>query len=451
MNNWIVLLSLLICSQHTANGNYLNEWSVQGNQVSVNPGTVTKCDPTMDYFPYKATVNFAKFKIEYFKTYKVVTNTQANLKYVLYQSGCPKPPAADANDVAGAFQIPLSRVYVDSSTYFGDLELMGERLAIRLVNGEYTDNPCMWRQLDSKWTVNLPYGELWTSASGFDLENQNPIVVSDIYETTYYAANEWIKFFAAFFNREMSVQSFADAVRQRWVCNSKAVQTQSVQKKMLFLYYWTTFYNNSNPAWITYKGWEVKSCKEEYRYCELFQAAGVIPINNDTSTLPVANAVTKIAGQDYQAVPDQSIIQYAKEADIILFMNPWCDPTAGTQCVQGFIDIFNKLSGIPAVNNKQVFHLSRVTDPMGGTKEESEGQLQPDALLKDIIKMAYPRLLPNYQFTFALNLYDSIKNGNLDCTSTPYALGCPVSGSALAAQCNNLTHVYVSLGPDGRP
>ncbi|EKX32924.1 hypothetical protein GUITHDRAFT_166586, partial [Guillardia theta CCMP2712] len=385
-------------------GNSINQWTYD-NGYKVSVGTVSSCNENVDQFPDKVAPLFAKYGITYKNTYKIVENKVLNKKYVLYQRGCSRPAAADGQDIDGVFEIPLSKVYMSSSTYFGFMELMGERSSMRIINGLYSSSPCLHRQVSDGWTKNAPFTNWCSSTLGYcdlkDTDNnattpnvqvpnealnalkiegsfcttglvcKNPIMVSDISENNFYAAGEWIEYFSVFFNREAIVGQFADTTRQRWVTSSEFAMSIQDKKRVLFVSYWKEAY----PAYGTYKGWEVKTCDPSTsytRYCELVKAAGAIAVNSDTSALAV-------------------------------------------------------------------FDFGRKADPSGGTEWLAGGQLQPDALLLDVIKSVYPDKVPKHEFVFMRNLLDSVKSGSLDCANVPTQLGCPMTGKELIAKCTDLS------------
>ncbi|KAJ1467636.1 hypothetical protein T484DRAFT_1858117, partial [Baffinella frigidus] len=116
---------------------------------------LASCVAGDEAFPEKTTV-------DYKKTYKRVVNTAVtpNKVYLLYQRGCPAPTTETAGPNNGIFAVPLTGVKVDSSTFFPWFEYMGDRGAIRGVNGMYTASQCMWKNEISGYTKNVAFGEI---------------------------------------------------------------------------------------------------------------------------------------------------------------------------------------------------------------------------------------------------------------------------------------------------
>jgi hypothetical protein len=157
-----LLLALALHAVSSVSGqapttNTVNEWKEASGLFTAVAGTLVGCTAETDAFPDKAKVAFAGFAVEYKKTYKIVTNknTMPELKYLLWQRGCPKPAEADSTDYSGVFEVPLRSVAVTSSTYFGAFDFMGERTALRLIidNQLYTNIPCMHKQVADQHTL----------------------------------------------------------------------------------------------------------------------------------------------------------------------------------------------------------------------------------------------------------------------------------------------------------
>jgi hypothetical protein len=217
----------------------------------------------MDVFPNKAKVSFGNFSVEYKNNYKIVTNKGYTpvVKYLLWQRGCPKP--ADADDTtkyAASFEVPLRSVALTSSTYFGALEVMGERAALKLIDdfNVYSSSPCVHEQLDkgstvlasALWEADLGFYTVPDATSGVKVANKKLndlkieasfascswdtitekcvsykslpglVYVADTRETTFYAQGEWIEYHGLFFNRESKVMDVTDMARERWLCHS---------------------------------------------------------------------------------------------------------------------------------------------------------------------------------------------------------------------------------------
>ena len=147
-----------------------------------------------DMFPDKATVNFgAQYSITYNNSFKILTNYQMNppKTYALYQRGCPQPiglvssplqyfeylALIDLTWLFGHIQqtadlmvpVPVTHVYVRSSTFLKWIEIIGERSSIIGVNGLYTASPCLNKRFIAKQTADFSSSIVKYNNSGFFL------------------------------------------------------------------------------------------------------------------------------------------------------------------------------------------------------------------------------------------------------------------------------------------
>ena len=53
-----------------------------------------------------------------------------------------------------------------------------------------------------------------------------------------------------------------------------------------------------------------------------------------------------------------------------------------------------------AFHNKSIYSYNNTTGEKGGVWYFELSPVRPDLVLKDLIKIAHPELLPNYNFTF---------------------------------------------------
>src|SRR5262245_27358290 len=104
----------------------------RGAAVSNNVGCLTTFDATIDYFPVKTTLEFARnFSVEHRKSYKVVTVHSSSSepgiteKYVLVQCGAPAPALMGELTGAPVIQIPIASMFALSLTHVPLLANLG--------------------------------------------------------------------------------------------------------------------------------------------------------------------------------------------------------------------------------------------------------------------------------------------------------------------------------------
>ena len=59
-----------------------------------------------------------------------------------------------------------------------------------------------------------------------------------------------------------------------------------------------------------------------------------------------------------------------------------------------------RFADIPAVRNNRVFNNNRITTPMGGSDFWESGTINPDIILKDLIRILHPQLLPEHELHY---------------------------------------------------
>ncbi|CAM9712617.1 unnamed protein product, partial [Heterosigma akashiwo] len=98
-------------------------------------GCVTDYNNTKDYFPHKATIEYAEyFNITYNNSYKIIDVNAGSYygtqKIIAYQCGTPIPEWENAT--ADIFvEIPVKYVAVSSTPMIPYIEILGERKSIK--------------------------------------------------------------------------------------------------------------------------------------------------------------------------------------------------------------------------------------------------------------------------------------------------------------------------------
>ena len=199
-----------------------------------------------DLFPVKVAPTHSEYwDVEYFNTYKIVTNKEFDLTYLLYQCGT-EPPAdqMDGRHVA-VLEIPLSEVAISATPMISYMEQLGLRdeISTFLSSAAYVASPCFAADIASGEVSSLDRGNEQTAPSFTGLNppdetkltsfvasyeasdppplSNHAIVVSEDEETTNNAIFEWVKFFAVFFNKEELANQVFEAAESRFECVSE--------------------------------------------------------------------------------------------------------------------------------------------------------------------------------------------------------------------------------------
>ncbi|CCH32414.1 ABC transporter substrate-binding protein [Actinosynnema sp. NPDC047251] len=201
-----------------------------------------------DHFPDKSTVTESElWNISYHNSYKTITlddteNTDgADLKYVLYQCGTPRPEAT--GELAGALfvQVPVTNVAVTSFNALAMVDRLGKNDTVKGLSGQLLGNAAKdewygavaagkpmsigeYTELDKETVLGLKnqvvlmsgFGKGFDDISNARAAGMPGVSVSNRLERHALASAEWIKMVAAFYNAEAAANTEFDAIRTRY-------------------------------------------------------------------------------------------------------------------------------------------------------------------------------------------------------------------------------------------
>ncbi|MGF1616104.1 MAG: ABC transporter substrate-binding protein [Gammaproteobacteria bacterium] len=222
-----------------------------GNRIE---GCVEGYDPTVDYFPEKARIRHATgFDIEYRKHYKILTvltpwpNAKEPFRYVLLQCGTPRSAGRDG---ARVIEVPIQTIATLSATHLSHLQLLDELASlVAMSDPEWVYSPRIREHIASTEVKAIGRGTSLNIETVLDLApdlvtavghdqpqlNAHPVleragvqvvINSEYVEGSALGRAEWLKFTAAFFNKEeMAERRFAE-MEKRYA--SYAAMTQPI-------------------------------------------------------------------------------------------------------------------------------------------------------------------------------------------------------------------------------
>jgi hypothetical protein len=173
-------------------------------------------------------INSQGFSVDYYNSYKIVTNKIANETYVLYQCGTP-PPAADVIPAgAKVFQIPLTSISAPETVPYAFLEILGVDDRVNDVSPYVTsacgqkikecgkvgpdalalDNNTMLEETVGASTDGLLTSAAYSYPKSFAFSAaQDPGVLNRI---------EWIKILGTFFNLDKYASTVYDTIVEEY-------------------------------------------------------------------------------------------------------------------------------------------------------------------------------------------------------------------------------------------
>ncbi|HEY9170199.1 MAG TPA: ABC transporter substrate-binding protein [Lutibacter sp.] len=336
----------------------------------------------------ESTIKYAKgFDIQHFKNYtKLVVkapyqNSTEIFEFILV--------AHKSNQDLNTIQIPINSIVVTSTTHIPMLELLDmEDKLTGFPNTNYISSPKTRRLIANGLIKELGHEESINTellldlkpdlVVGFSLNSNNkmfsvieklgiPVLLNgDWMEETPLGRAEWIKFFGLLFDKEKMADSiFADIEKNYLEAKdiaSKASQKPTVISGGLFKDVWNL------PAGESFEATFLKDANTNYLWKDS-KGKGSLSLNIE------------------------NVFEKGKDADL------WISPSyyKTLEQLKNANDMYSKFN---AFQNKNIFSFVNKQGEFGGTIYFELAPARPDLVLKDLIKIAHPDLLKNYELTF---------------------------------------------------
>lgn len=329
------------------------------------------------------------FTIENKDTYKEIKITSPwpdaknGFTYILYPKGTEKPNIAGK---ASYIKIPAEKTIVTSTTDIPMLEyLQLEKKIIGFPHCDYIssektrtliDNGSILElgnngHLNTELTLELaPEIIIGYSATGdtkaYDLLEKTgiPVVMNGSWmEQHPLGRAEWIKFVAAFYNKEKEADSIFNKIEQNYTkaatLAKNTEKTPTVLSGNMFKDVWHV------PGGNSYVAQFLKDANTDYLWKDT-QKTGSIALNFE------------------------SVLEKAQNAEL------WIG-SGSSRSLQELQEKNNRYTFFEAFKNKTVYSSAIKTGSKGGLIYYELGPMRPDLILKDIIQIAHPKLLKDYE------------------------------------------------------
>ena len=326
------------------------------------------------------------FEIEYFEHYKKLTIKnpwkKGETQQVLYlvENKEVITPKDDLKIV-----VPITKIAVGSTTYYGFLELLGE---INSVKGACTPqlayNQTIAQKYQNKEIVDLgdgfspnlekmmmlqpqifmlpSYSQQNETAKRLVNANISVVYNNEWTENSLLARAEWLKFVAAFYNKEHQADSIFSEIEKRYFEAKKIAE--SVQKKPTII-----VGGNFKGTWYMPGG-------QSYMAQLFTDAGGDYFFKNDTATTSLPMSF-------------EHILKNFHNADV------WLNCPESTLDKLFAMDERHRL--FKAAQNGNVFAFLKRYRASGANDFWESGIANPNIVLKDIIWALHPDLLTDYQ------------------------------------------------------
>lgn len=362
---------------------------------NLHDGCVESYDPAIDYFPQKLSVAYASgFDVEYRNNYKIVTVTnpwqgaQESFRYVLLQCGTPAPQGVEGAVV----EVPVKNIIAMSTTYLPTLEDLGliDRL-IGLDSYMWTTNPAVRTRIESgeiaeigggaavnvELTLDLDPALVMTYGTGFADYDTHPVLLEagipvalngDFVEQSPLGRAEWMKFIALFFNREADAAAQFDTVAMEYHAVAELTATLAERPSVLL----GSVYNGT---WYVAGGGSYMA-----RLLADAGAAYLWSDEGDVGALPL----------DFEAV-------YAVAAEAEFWLNP---DNSFWFSVENVLDSDPRYGDFVPLKRGRMYNNNARVNENGGNAYYEEGAAHPERVLKDLVKILHPHLLPEHELRF---------------------------------------------------
>lgn len=384
----LVLLSGIVSAQETVLEENLTE-------------CVTAFDENVDYFPEKATLTHAEtFTIEYFNNYKVISVTTPwygaeetdAFQYVLVQCGTPTPEGyedAQVIAISSADMISLSTAQLPQIVQLGLLDNL-----IGVDTFAFVNTPEVREKIDAGELVEVGNGAqvntelvleaepeiVMVNANGVAEYDAHPqlmdagvfvAVNADWVEPTLLGRAEWIKFMAAFYNAEAEAEAIFEEIVTEYDA-AKALVADLPEDERI-----TVLWNSYQPFTSS---WSIPG--QETWTGGLLEDAGVNWVLMEEA--PNESAQLSFE-QVYEAGVDMPI---------------WVLNTFGIDSLDNLIASDERYADFAAIEEGIVYDNSARLNESGGNDFWETGVTNPHLILKDLIAMFYPELLPDHEIMF---------------------------------------------------
>ena len=362
-------------------------------------GCVADFDPDLDYFPDKATLTHAAgLEIEYHGHYKLLRALQpwpgaeTAVEYLLLQCGAPAP---EGHEDTLMVEVPVNSVISLSTTQLPNLLDLGRLDSLVAVDdGRYVNTPevvVMLRagelaEVGNGATINLErvleLAPDLVLANGFNPETDaHPVLLqagvftainADWLEADLPARAEWLKFVAAFFNEEARAEAlYAQLIADYEATAALAAAVPADERLTVLL--------NTFSPWSD--AWDIPG--QQNWMGRLMRDAGVDYVLMDQATDAFSRPFA------FEAV-------YEAGLDAPL----WILNRFLMGSLEALLADDERHADFAAFRNGQVYNTDARSNEHGGNDYWETGLARPHLLLRDLVRIFYPELLPHHELIF---------------------------------------------------
>ena len=332
------------------------------------------------------------FTIKILDGYKMITISNpwpgANKKYnyALVEKGAVIPSSENYDAIV---EIPVKRIVVTSTTHIPSLEMLGvSESLVGFPNLDYISSETTRKRIENNEITELGKNEDINTevlidlapdlVVGFAVDGNNtsfstlqktgiPVVYNaDWTETSPLGKAEWIKFFGAFYNKEKEADSIFNTIETEYL-SAKKIAANATKKPTVLsgAMYKDIWYLPQGDSWAA----------------QFISDANGNYLWKDSS------------GMGSSSLNLESVLDKGQKAEF------WIAPGQFTSLEQ-LKDTHTVYSEFDAFKNKNVYNYTKNKGITGGVLYYELAPNRPDIVLKDIIKILHPKLLPEHELFF---------------------------------------------------
>ena len=355
-------------------------------EIKKSPSIVQEVNPI-------SKIEFAKgFDITYHNGFKVITlknawpGAEREFKYALLEKGTilSSPEIYDA-----VIEVPIKKIVVTSTTHIPSLEMLGvEKSLIGFPNLDYISSEKTRKRINEKLITELGKNEDINTevlidinpdlVVGFAVDGNNKtlntikktgiqvVYNGDWTETSPLGKAEWLKFFAAFYNKEKEANRIFSEIKTAYQNAKKlALKSKTTPTVLSGAMYKDVWYLPQGNSWAAQF---INDANGNYLWKET-EGTGSFSLNLE------------------------SILDLGRQAEV------WIGPSYFTN-LQQMKEGHSVYQEFDAFKNNQVYNFTNKVGETGGLLYFELAPNRPDLVLKDIIKLLHPELLPDYEMYF---------------------------------------------------
>ncbi|EFJ45225.1 hypothetical protein VOLCADRAFT_106039 [Volvox carteri f. nagariensis] len=358
----------------------------------------------------RTTVTFVQeFKIAYGNTYKIVTiaRSDTNETYLLYQCGTTKPVLSQIGLPANTkvFSVPLQAVSVADTTAMYFMDMLGVKDRVSYVT-PYVVDPCMQLLSSSvcggRSSDNAPADAVDGKFDFYkDANVSNSIMISVTAELGPLHAAEYIKYVAAFFNREAVANRAFTAVYNAYTELAASVLSYKTNNNVAspvvaWLYYQAKY--SSSPEQI-----QIKFHSFRVQYTE--DAGGVLPNLAQLKTVLAnytdvkVNTVGDLVLYNLNSTNTAAALRTILANVNIVIDESYVPGNVSQYTVASFLARYRLNESTAATDFKflrtqnGLLRLDGTANAMGTTAWFEEAVARPDVVLHDLVTFIMPAVL----------------------------------------------------------